>query len=106
MQQGTVKWFNAKKGYGFITDEAGKEVFVHFSAPPLDNIHSPEHQPGQHDGDINRSRQINKAFHHSASHISAPALMASFAAFSTSGTRSGLMWSFNHARRYFAVVRL
>ena len=32
MQQGTVKWFNAKKGYGFISDEAGNEVFVHFSA--------------------------------------------------------------------------
>ncbi|MGN0345518.1 MAG: cold-shock protein, partial [Lachnospiraceae bacterium] len=28
MQQGTVKWFNAKKGYGFISDEAGNEVFV------------------------------------------------------------------------------
>ena len=32
MQQGTVKWFNAKKGYGFISDEAGKEIFVQFSA--------------------------------------------------------------------------
>ncbi len=32
MKQGTVKWFNAKKGYGFITDENGEEVFVHFSA--------------------------------------------------------------------------
>ncbi len=32
MKQGTVKWFNAKKGYGFITDETGEEVFVHFTA--------------------------------------------------------------------------
>ena len=33
MNNGTVKWFNAQKGYGFITNEAnGEEVFVHFSA--------------------------------------------------------------------------
>ena len=38
MQQGTVKWFNAKKGYGFICDEAGKEVFVHFSALKMDGF--------------------------------------------------------------------
>lgn len=32
MNNGTVKWFNATKGYGFITnDETGEEVFVHFS---------------------------------------------------------------------------
>ncbi len=32
MLKGRVKWFNASKGYGFITQEDGNEIFVHFTA--------------------------------------------------------------------------
>ncbi len=32
MAQGTVKWFNDRKGYGFINQEEGQDVFVHFSS--------------------------------------------------------------------------
>ena len=36
--KGIVKWFDAQKGYGFITDEEGKDIFVHFSALQMDGF--------------------------------------------------------------------
>ncbi|WP_031515702.1 cold shock domain-containing protein [Desulfofalx alkaliphila] len=36
--QGTVKWFNAAKGFGFIESSEGEDIFVHFSAIQVDGF--------------------------------------------------------------------
>ena len=42
MAVGKVKWFNAEKGFGFITSEEAKDIFVHFSAIQADGYKSLE----------------------------------------------------------------
>ena len=38
MAEGTVKWFSSKKGYGFIEQQDGKDLFVHYTAINMDGF--------------------------------------------------------------------
>lgn len=42
MNKGTVKWFNNQKGYGFISDEEGNDVFVHYTGLSMEGFKTVE----------------------------------------------------------------
>ena len=69
MAQGKVKWFNDAKGYGFIEQEGGEDVFVHFSAISMDGFKTLA-EGQQVEFDIETG---NKGLHAANVHAMAPA---------------------------------
>ena len=83
MYNGTVKWFNAEKGYGFISsEEAGEDVFVHFSAIQADGYKTLaegqkvtfETEPDPKNSSNLRAKNVNVVAEYSASHPGPPLL--------------------------------
>ena len=64
MNKGTVKWFNNQKGFGFISDEQGNDVFVHYSGIQSNGFKSLEEGQKvsfeiENDARSNKSRAVN-----------------------------------------------
>ena len=57
MNRGTVKWFNNQKGYGFICDEQGNDVFVHYSGLNMEGFKSLEEGAQVEFEVVNRSEE-------------------------------------------------
>ena len=60
--KGTVKWFNNQKGYGFISDENGDDVFVHYSGLNMDGFKSLD-EGAQVEVDVTEGAQGPQATH-------------------------------------------
>ena len=62
MAQGTVKWFNPDKGYGFISREDGDDLFVHFSEIQMDGFKTlDEGQPVEFEITDRKSTRLNSS---------------------------------------------
>ena len=60
--KGTVKWFDAAKGYGFITDETGKDIFVHYTGIDKEGFRVPA-EGQQVEFEIGEGRRGEQAVH-------------------------------------------
>ena len=59
MSKGTVKWFSNSKGYGFISDENGKDVFVHYSGLNMDGFKSLD-EGAQVEFDVQKELRVHR----------------------------------------------